>query len=64
MEEKPKNIISNKAEPKVLIFDEQYADLIKAKMAAGLNRDQAIEVIKAQLAEDAKTAPETKTPAK
>lgn len=39
-------------------FEEQHAETLREKVAAGLTREQAIEVIKAQLANDARIAAE------
>jgi len=38
-------------------FDEIHAAAIAAKVAAGLTREQAIQVITSQVEEDAKAAP-------
>lgn len=37
-------------------FEEVHASVIRDKVAAGLSRDQAIEVVRAQLAHDAALA--------
>ena len=45
---------------KVESFEDKYAVLINAKVAAGLQRDDAILVIKHQLEADAKAAAKAK----
>lgn len=42
-----------KADAKPKTFEELHAETLKEKIAAGLSREQAVEVIKAQLANDA-----------
>ena len=37
-------------------FDQQYKDEISAKVRAGLTREQAVQVIRSQIAEDARQA--------
>jgi hypothetical protein len=39
-------------------FEEQHAEALREKMAAGLTREQATEVIKAQIANDERIAAE------
>jgi hypothetical protein len=50
------------AEPKT--FDEIYADAIREKLAAGLDKPQAIQVVRNQLAHDKKLREEEEAAAK